>query len=139
MAVLAILEDDLPRREAMQALLPADVEVAWFDRARPMIEWLRERLHSCVLVSLDHDLIALSGEDPGSGMDVAEFLATPSPCAIVLVHTSNPLAAPGMMCLLEHAGWSVERVVAFSDLEWVERTWAPAVHRAVEQGRTQPG
>lgn len=138
MAVLAILEDDLPRREAMQALLPADVEVAWFDRARPMIEWLRERLQSCVLVSLDHDLVSPSGEDPGTGMDVAEFLATQSPCATVLVHTSNPLAAPGMMWLLEHAGWSVERIVPFSDLEWVERAWAPAVHRAVDQRRAPP-
>lgn len=49
MGVLAILEDDLPRREAMRALLPPGVEVVWFDRAGPMIAWLGEhrRTDSC--------------------------------------------------------------------------------------------
>jgi hypothetical protein len=132
MAVVAILEDDAGRREAMAAHLPAGVEVHWFDRADRMIAWLKEHLERCALISLDHDLIGPPGDDPGDGRQVADHLATRPPSARVIVHTSNPLAAPGMMWELEHAGWTVERVVPFSDLEWVERAWAPALLRGLD-------
>jgi len=130
---LAVLEDDRPRREAMAASLPRDIRVIWFERAPAMNTWLDEHLASCALISLDHDLVSPSVEDdPGCGRDVADFLAARTPGPTIIVHTSNYIAAPGMMWTLEHAGWTVERVVPFSDLEWVERAWAPAVLRVLD-------
>lgn len=131
---LAVLEDDRPRRDAMTESLPPNVRVIWFERAPAMTAWLDANLASCAVISLDHDLVSPSVEDdPGCGRDVADFLATRTPGATIIVHTSNPLAAPGMMWELEHAGWTVERVVPFSDLEWVARAWAPAVRRLLDQ------
>lgn len=130
--VIAILEDDRPRREAMASFLPPGVEARWFDRAPDLIAWLAEHLAACALISLDHDLLAPPGVDPGTGRDVADHLATRAPGPPVLVHTSNGHAAPGMMWTLERAGWQVVRVVPFSDLEWIERSWARAVERALD-------
>lgn len=124
MALIAILEDDDGRREAMLGCLDGGHEVVVFPRAAAMIAFLETRLGECAVVSLDHDLL---GDDPGTGMDVATFLAARAPGCPVIVHTSNYLAAPGMIYVLENAGWHAERVVPFSDLEWVAKSWGPTV------------
>ncbi len=100
-----------------------------FPRAHDMIAWLEEHLGECVLISLDHDLVAKEkGDDPGSGTDVVLFLTGRTPTCPVIVHTSNHLAAPSMKYFLGQAKWSNERVPPFNDLEWVEVAWAPVVH-----------
>lgn len=45
----------------------------------------------------------------------------------MLSNTTNYVAAPGMIMVLESRGWNVERVVPFSDLDWLEMAWAPVV------------
>jgi hypothetical protein len=127
-AVVAILEDDEGRREAMlrHLALGEGLRVVVFPRAPDMIAWLRDHLDECALISLDHDLVStVKGDDPGSGTDVVLFLGERSPICPVIVHTSNPLAAPGMIYFLRQGSWAHERVVPFNDLEWVEVAWAP--------------
>ena len=136
MRTIAILEDDEGRRDAMVRELSGqeDVSVVLFPRAQEMIVWLEQHLGECALISLDHDLVCkVKGDDPGSGMDVVQFLSGRSPSCPVIVHTSNHLAAPGMRYQLSQANWQHERVAPFNDLEWVGVAWAPIV-RAVLSG-----
>ena len=110
------------------------LSVVVFPRAHDMIAWLDVHLAACALISLDHDLVSnVKGDDPGSGTDVVLFLSARSPSCPVIVHTSNPLAAPSMQYFLSEAKWANERVAPFSDLEWVEVAWAPLV-RAILAG-----
>lgn len=43
-----------------------------------MIDWLNKELNTLSLISLDHDLFPETHEapDPGTGRDVADYLAT---------------------------------------------------------------
>jgi hypothetical protein len=133
--VIAILEDDERRQQGMTRLLASsfpEYAAVFFDNAPDMLVWLDEYLVKVCLVCLDHDLgpsRIREGErfEPGSGRDVADFLAGHEPCCPVLIHTTNYMAAPGMILALESAGWAVDRVVPFSDLDWLEAAWLPAV------------
>ena len=58
------------------------------------------------LICLDHDLganLIVNGDyqDPGTGRDVADYLSGEEACCPVLIHSSNAMAAPGMMMVLE--------------------------------------
>jgi len=142
---VAILEDDARREAAMRDLLAAtfpECRVVLFDNAPEMIAWLAEHLREVTLLCLDHDLGPSWGQgedrfDPGCGRDVVDYLAEHSPCCPVVVHTTNSYAAPGMVSTLEGSGWSVERVIPFSDLEWISLAWIDALReqrRAWEAG-----
>lgn len=123
----AILEDDARRREAMARVLAElpHVRASLFDSAPAMVRWLEAHLAECTLISLDNDLVPLpSGEDPGEGRHVADWLAERAPVCPVVVHTSNPMAAPSMMLTLELAGWVPERIPPFDDVGWIETAWA---------------
>lgn len=132
---LFLLEDDAGRVEAMRAALEAsELELVLHVEADApsALSWLETHLAQVALISLDHDLgpsrpIQGRLQDPGSGRDVVDWLAARPACCPVVVHTSNHLAAPGMLWTLEHAGWQVERVVPFDDLAWVAAAWAPAL------------
>ena len=93
-------------------------------------------------MSLDHDL-RLNQErdgttfDPGTGRDVADFVATESPKCHIIIDTTNRLAAPGMQRVLEESSWTVYYVVPYSDLEWVGDAWIHEVRRAVAGYETQ--
>ncbi len=138
---IAILDDESERIQAMLPLLArrySQYEVAVFENAPNMIEWLRAHLDGVRLLSLDHDLGPNQMRrgtvfDPGTGRDVADFLATNPPRCPVILHTTNRLAAPGMQRVLEDAGWMVSHVVPYGDLEWVGETWIREVGRAVER------
>jgi len=139
MEYVAILEDDERRRNGMQpilaALLPGSPAM-FFENAPDMLVWLRERLGEVVLLCLDHDLgpnQQRGGEvfDPGCGRDIADFVAAHQPSCPVVIHTTNSYAAPGMVAVLEQAGWFVSRVVPFSDLEWLTLSWEPAIKDAM--------
>jgi hypothetical protein len=131
--VIAVLEDDARRHEAMERLLSehcAAYTTMFFDNAPDMIAWLPANLPHVALICLDHDLgpnQVRDGEvfDPGTGRDVVNQLCLYAPSCLVIVHTSNYLAAPGMMLALEEAGWDVARAVPFDDLVWLTREWLP--------------
>jgi len=133
--IVAILEDDDRRQAAMREHLRThhpECEPMFFDNAPDMLEWLRSNIKSVALVCLDHDLgpnRERAGQifDPGTGRDVANFLAKCAPQCAVIVHTSNAHAAPGMLSEMESAGWPVRRVIPFGDLDWVESSWAERV------------
>jgi len=138
-AVIAILDDEQERLRAMLPLLARDYpgcEVATFENAPDMIAWLVVNLHRARLLSLDHDLgpTQRRGDesfDPGTGRDVADFLAgRPAVCPIIL-HTTNHLAAPGMVDVLETSGWEVTHVVPYGDLAWVKERWIEEVRRVL--------
>lgn len=132
--LIAFLEDDLRRQQAMEEQLANELpafERVFFDNAPDCIAWLDEHLGEVSLSCLDHDLgpnRLRAGEvfDPGCGRDVANRVAAARPTCPVLIHSTNSYAVPGMTSVLEAAGWQVDRVVPFSDLEWVRRVWIGA-------------
>jgi hypothetical protein len=137
--VIAILDDEPERIAAMLPCLATQCpghETVVFDNAPDMISWLA--VHSCdaSLMCLDHDLGPNRSRngvlfDPGTGRDVADFLSTKAPSCPVIVHTTNYLAAPGMLQVLEESGWTVSRVSPYADLEWVGEAWVHEVRRAL--------
>jgi hypothetical protein len=111
---IAILEDNAERREAMERLLamhfPGHAR-QYFTSSRVMVEWLRINLSGVILISLDHDLELLPGENGGNGglrnREVADLLATQSARCPVLIHSTNYPAAVGMeMVFVERMSWS---------------------------------
>jgi hypothetical protein len=138
-SIIAILEDDARRIEQMARCLRDCVgedQVIVFDNAPEMIAWLTGHLAEVKLLCLDHDLGAnriLNGEiqDPGTGRDVADYLGSRQSVCPVLIHTSNVMAAPGMMMVLEEAGWTCSRLAPFNDLEWVQAAWIDDVKKAL--------
>ena len=101
-----------------------------------MIEWLGAGMTRTVLICLDHDLGPSRARDdmrfePGSGRDVVDWLAThPARCPVV-VHSANGMAVPGMLLVLEQAGWSASRVFTTGGVDWIAESWAPAVFEAL--------
>ena len=129
---VAILEDTEGRIAEMRArlaeLLPA-YEPVFFDNAAEMVAWLDERLPEVVLISLDHDLPLRQVRDgrevdPGTGREVADFLASLPPTCPVIVHSSNDYFAPGMVCALSDGRWPCWRVYPFDEHCWVRQVWS---------------
>ncbi|QDU96244.1 cyclic-phosphate processing receiver domain-containing protein [Lignipirellula cremea] len=134
---ITILDDEPCRLEAMQAVLDRledPPNVFTFDNAPDMIEWLKDHSASCDLICLDHDLgpnRTRDGTDfdPGIGRDVADFLAKCKPVCPIVIHTTNTEARPGMIAVLEEAGWQVAYVSPYEDLLWVCEIWASEVRQ----------
>ena len=142
--VIAILEDDPRRTAAMRQVLSkvaSDLEQKVFDNSPDMIEWLEAHFEDVVLLSLDHDLNSHSehnGEvvDPGSGRDVADYLAT-RPCSYpVIIHSTNYNAVLGMCRALDDAAWKFSCVVPHDDLDWISSTWAQLLSRILRQAKS---
>ncbi len=132
MSGIAVLEDDPRRVEAMKDALAADhpgLDAVFFDNAPDMIAWLSDHLPEVRLLSLDHDLGP--GSSVGDGRDVVAFLAARSPACPVIVHTSNDLGRQPMLRELRKAGWAVDWVAPFSDLDWVPTAWLTLVGRSL--------
>ena len=133
--VIAILEDDPGRTNAMTEGLVQRLPIAeaiFFDNAPDMVAWLASNLGQVCLLCLDHDLGPNRQRDgrkfdPGIGRDVVDFLVTQPPACAVLVHSANSERAEGMVCALQDAGWSVERVIPVADLAWVKTRWLERV------------
>ena len=132
---IAILDDEPDRLEAMVPILnkcyPA-LNVVTFDNAPDINAWFENNLQSCVLICLDHDLGPTrkrEGEDfdPGIGRDVADYLASRDPVCPIIIHTTNTIARPGMIFVLEDADWIVSYVSPYSDVLWVKEVWAEEV------------
>jgi hypothetical protein len=126
-AKIVILEDNLDRQAAMRACLAdrfAPLAV-FFDAARETIRFLDEHLADTLVISLDHDLELKPGSDgrsidPGTGREVADYLAEKPPVCPVIVATTNSLAGDGMVNVLRRASWKTRRVIPFNDTEWIE-------------------
>lgn len=139
--MLALLDDSPDRLSAMLEAAAGwrpEVGVRAFDNAPEMIEWLGGHLRDCTLISLDHDLgpsREIGGErrDPGTGRDVADFLARQAPACPVVVHTSNNLARVGMEFALKDSGWKVLHAYPGPDLSWVATSWLATVREALGQ------
>lgn len=78
------------------------------------------------LVSLDHDLNPGPGAtaDPGTGLDVAKFLADFMPVCPVLLHSSNTDRVYSMHNEFRFAGWTTDRVGPIGN-GWVATSWLP--------------
>jgi ADP-ribosylglycohydrolase len=79
---------------------------------------------TAALISLDHDLNPLPGAtvDPGTGVDVAQFLGDFMPVCPVVVHSSNMDRVYSMHNELRFAGWMVDRVGPLGT-DWIETSW----------------
>src|SRR5262249_41102424 len=137
--IIAILEDNEERRAVMRDCLTdrfPQFEVRFFDAADDMIDFLDRHLPNTILISLDHDLELKHNPegkaiDPGTGRQVADFLARRPPQCPVVIATTNSSAAVGMEMVLQEARWITYRVLPFNDLEWITAQWFPTVRRAI--------
>lgn len=136
---IAILEDNADRQTVMRRCI-ADrfytFDAHFFDEAAEMIRFLEQHLAETVVISLDNDLELKPGPrgrmiDPGSGVEVAEYLARREPVCPVIVHTTNTGAAETTKSVLEAAGWRTRRVIPFDDTAWIESAWFFAMRRAI--------
>ncbi len=132
---VAILDDEPDRVREMSRILGEhfpQFAVQAFDNAPDMNQWISHNLQSGALICLDHDLGPNRlrrgvSFDPGTGRDAANFIAEHSPSCPIIIHTTNTLARPGMMMVLEDAGWNVSYVAPYSDLLWIDEVWREAV------------
>jgi len=139
---IAILEDNEPRVAEMRAWLAEalpDCEVIFFDNANEIIAWLSEHLARVSLISLDHDLLLRTADgrwvDGGTGREVVDFLVRSAPACPVLVHSSNEVAAQGMLGVLRKNKWKCAQVHRYEDVSWIRQAWAEAVARLVDDLR----
>ncbi len=136
---IVILEDNADRVRAMRDCLAdrfSRFECRFFDDAASVREYLEAHLSDTIVICLDHDLELkedLSGEivDPGTGREVADYLAGKAPVCPVVIHTTNAPAASGMEMVLRDAHWKTFRVIPFDDLEWIPTDWFRTVRRAI--------
>lgn len=75
------------------------------------------------------DHLGVSSIDPGIGRDVVNWLTASKLGGIpgIIVHSSNPEGAFGMVFALQAAGIRVTRVLPKDDLNWITSAWAAAV------------
>lgn len=138
---ICVLEDNPERRAAMRDCLAErfyQYPGVFFDDAAKMVRHLRTRLGDAILVCLDHDLELVPSrngraKDPGTGRDVADYLAEQSPACPVVIHSTNSAAAQGMQMLLDEKGWKTYRVCPWGDLEWIRTEWIQTLRRALVQ------
>jgi CheY-like chemotaxis protein len=129
--LILILEDNEDRIRSFQNAVKSlgeNVSVRiWFD-APSMIADLPPILNQACLISLDHDLNPQPNvtTDPGTGLEVAEFLAKHSPVCPVLIHSTNYEKAWSMHNELRFGNWQVDRVGPIGD-DWIQCLWLPKV------------
>jgi len=141
MKTILILEDNDERVAGFQKAMAEigggfDLKI-WRD-AHSMIAECAEFFPSAALICLDHDLNPQPGvtTDPGTGLDVAKFLADFLPVCQVLIHSTNTDRVYSMHNELRFAGWIVDRVGPLGK-DWIETTWSRRMRELLsEQGNT---
>lgn len=137
---LVILEDNADRRQAMEVAISdrfGEIDVEFFVAVPPLIERLETTgLYDVALISLDHDLDMLTNpdgtiQDPGTGVDAANWLARQPAVAPVIVHTTNTSAGDQMVDRLLQAGWSCGRVTPYSGEDWIHEQWISLVRKLI--------
>jgi CheY-like chemotaxis protein len=129
MKTVLLLEDNADRIAAFRkavTVLGEDWRVQVWHDAATMIAECEDFLEQAALISLDHDLERQPGaaRDPGTGLEVASFLAAYPPICPVIIHSSNADRAWSMHNELRFAGWRVERVGPIGD-DWIHKLWLP--------------
>jgi len=124
---ILILEDNDERIAGFQKTaseLGPDCELKVWRDAHSMIRECEQFFANAALISLDHDLNPQPGvtADPGTGLDVARFLADFLPVCAVLIHSSNTDRAYSMQNELRFARWVVDRVGPLGT-DWIETSW----------------
>jgi hypothetical protein len=101
----------------------------WHD-APTMIKECSHFFGTACLISLDHDLNPRPGitEDPGTGLDVAEYLCTHAPVCPIILHSTNYERVWSMHNEFRFAGWPVDRVGPIGD-DWIPKLWLPVVQK----------
>lgn len=124
---ILILEDNDERIAGFRGAVAAlgdgyDLKI-WRD-APSMIAECEAFFPTAALISLDHDLNPQPGitTDPGTGLDVAKFLADFLPVCPLLLHSSNIDRVYSMDNELRFASWTVDRVGPIG-ADWIETTW----------------
>ncbi len=125
--MLLMLEDDRDRIERFARVLGSvAIQLAYLRTAHDFILAYESLTTVPKLISLDHDLFVDhdNDPDPGDGRDVARFLALHKPISPILIHSTNAIAADSMLCTLQDAGWTVDRIAPIGD-DWIESYWFP--------------
>ena len=114
------------------------MRVVFFDESNKMIDFMQsEDLGDVAVIALDHDLDLIAGAhgdwiDPGTGLDVAKWLAQrDEPICPVVVHTTNSPAGGKMMRVLKKSRWTAQRVIPCDDLRWIDEEWFRTVRNAI--------
>src|SRR5262245_39258021 len=115
MKAILILEDNDERIAAFQetaAALGDGFELKIWRDAHSMCAECEAYFPSAALIYLDHDLNPMPGvtADPGTGLDVAQFLGDFLPVCPVLIHSSNTDRVWSMHNELRFTGWIVDQV-----------------------------
>jgi hypothetical protein len=134
---ILLLEDNEERIVGFQkavAELGSGLELRLWRDAPSMIAECAKFFPGTALISLDHDLNPLPGAttDPGTGLDVATFLAGFPPVCPVLIHSSNTERAYSMHNELRFAGWIVDRIGPLGP-NWIETTWLRRARQLLEE------
>ncbi len=133
--LLLVLENDLANIEEMrQQLAGAGLKksVTFIDNSPDCILWLSRNLLRCGLISLDYDLGPFRENDPesfdpGTGRDVAHYLAERAPVCPVVIHTDNFFIRPGIQEILDNGNWRHHSVSPGNGITWIRTEWLPAV------------
>ena len=142
--MIVILEDNEDRQRVMRECLSrvdSEIVTYFFITAADAISWLKSHLKETVLIGLDHDLELFEGEghvmiDPGTGRDVANFLAEQNPVCPIVINTTNIPAGVGMETVLKEAGWKTKRLTPYGDMEWIPELWLPMVTNLLSSTKT---
>ncbi|WP_390457422.1 cyclic-phosphate processing receiver domain-containing protein [Planctomicrobium piriforme] len=97
-----------------------------------MIKCLAAGIEDVALISLDHDLELIpepGGQlvDPGTGVEVSDWLAAQAPSCPVIIQTTNSRAGHQMEDSLRESGWTVQRIVPYSGADWIYEAWSRSV------------
>lgn len=142
---IVILEDNAERRRLMREAVVdrfPQYDLKFFITAGEAIVHLRENYENLLVIILDHDLdlIPVDGHrliDPGSGRDVADFLATQPVVCPIVIHSTNAPAVVGMQTVLHDAGWKTYRVIPVGEFKWIPRLWLQTVRNAIVESVSQ--
>jgi len=137
MKTILILEDNDERIAGFQKAVAElgdgfDLKI-WRD-APSMIAECAEFFGTAALICLDHDLNPQPGavSDPGTGLDVTQFLSDFLPVCPVLIHSSNTDRVYSMSNELRFANWMVDRVGPLG-ADWIETTWRRRVRELLSE------
>ncbi|HEV2327617.1 MAG TPA: cyclic-phosphate processing receiver domain-containing protein [Verrucomicrobiae bacterium] len=125
-------EDRMRKFERAATLLGAFCLHFWRDAKRMIME-CPPLLTNCSLISLDHDLNSESGaiEDPGTGLEVSEFLARRKPICPIIIHTSNTERRWSMHNEFRFGEWVIEIVPPIGE-NWIQNSWLPKAKMLIE-------
>jgi CheY-like chemotaxis protein len=137
MDMLLMLEDNAERIErftTMLRLVDPALEMRVWRNAWTMLREVEPLRPAARLLCLDHDLDPEEGssEDPGTGWEVTQRLASLPPACPVIIHTSNGERGTWMEGEFDLGGWKYSRISPLGD-DWIEQDWRRLVRRLLKR------